>query len=199
MSGRCVPPRYGSLRIHASPGPGRRRSTAATASGIAPRCTGMCSACITIWPSRVEQRGGGVAPLLDVGRVRAPARARRPSPRRPRAAPPSITCSVTGSTAAAHRAPVDSVPVLVDGAAPARRHDHGRLLQLEDRRAASRSPARRPAGQHACRIGRPPKRAARAPRPGQRARPAAGRQRRRRAAVAVTRTFTISSAPSGSA
>ena len=71
--------------------PGRRRArassptTASTAAGIAPRCTGMCSACITIRPAGVEQRAGRVAALLD---VRASARrgsARRPSPRRPRA------------------------------------------------------------------------------------------------------------------
>ncbi len=50
MSGRCVPPAYGSLRIHTSPGTGPRAMTAATDSGIAPRCTGMCSACATIRP-----------------------------------------------------------------------------------------------------------------------------------------------------
>ena len=72
MSGRCVPPANGSLRIHdhGRPGrrgrvPGRRRP-----AGIAPRCTGMCSACITISPVGVEQRGGAVAALLDVRRVR---------------------------------------------------------------------------------------------------------------------------------
>ena len=58
-SGRCVPPAYGSFRIHGSPGAGSCAITAATASGIAPRCTGMCSACVTIrprWSNRaVEQ------------------------------------------------------------------------------------------------------------------------------------------------
>ena len=44
-------------------------STAATAAGIAPRWTGMCSACIDHLAAWVEQRGGGVAALLDVGRV----------------------------------------------------------------------------------------------------------------------------------
>src|SRR5947208_7215695 len=59
MSGRCVPPVYGSLRMKTSSGLGSRASTAATASGIAPRWTGMCSACMTISPrgsnSAVEQ------------------------------------------------------------------------------------------------------------------------------------------------
>ena len=58
-SGRCVPPAYGSFRIHGSPGVGSCDMTAATASGIAPRWTGMCSACVTIRPpssnSAVEQ------------------------------------------------------------------------------------------------------------------------------------------------
>ena len=58
-SGRCVPPAYGSFRIHGSPGPGSCARTAATASGIAPRWTGMCSACVTMPPasskSAVEQ------------------------------------------------------------------------------------------------------------------------------------------------
>src|SRR5205085_1039811 len=40
----------GSLRIHETPGEWSRSRTAATAAGIAPRCTGMCSACITISP-----------------------------------------------------------------------------------------------------------------------------------------------------
>ncbi len=51
MSGRWVPPANGSLRIHETPGACCSPSTAATAAGIAPRCTGMCSACITICPS----------------------------------------------------------------------------------------------------------------------------------------------------
>ena len=53
------------------PARGPRPSTAATAAGIAPRWTGMCSACITISPRGVEQRGRAVAALLDVRRVRA--------------------------------------------------------------------------------------------------------------------------------
>ena len=59
MSGRWVPPRNGSLRIQASPGSCSSPSTAATAAGIEPRWTGMCSACITSSPaasnSAVEQ------------------------------------------------------------------------------------------------------------------------------------------------
>jgi hypothetical protein len=48
MSGRCVPPANGSLRTHGVPSEWSSSFTAATASGIAPRCTGMCSACMTI-------------------------------------------------------------------------------------------------------------------------------------------------------
>jgi hypothetical protein len=50
MSGRWVPPRNGSLRIQDSPGRWSSSRTAATASGIDPRWTGMCSACITSSP-----------------------------------------------------------------------------------------------------------------------------------------------------
>src|SRR5947208_12612306 len=50
MSGRCVPPVYGSLRIQTSSRPGSCAITAATASGIAPRWTGMCSACAIMRP-----------------------------------------------------------------------------------------------------------------------------------------------------
>ncbi len=59
MSGRWVPPVNGSLTAKTSPGAGSRAITAATASGIAPRCTGMCSAWAIIRPpaskSAVEQ------------------------------------------------------------------------------------------------------------------------------------------------
>ena len=59
MSGRCVPPAKGSLRMKTSLRPGLWLMTAATASGIAPRWTGMCSACATMRPfsskSAVEQ------------------------------------------------------------------------------------------------------------------------------------------------
>ena len=51
MSGRWVPPEYGSLMANTSPGSGSRVMMAATASGIAPRWTGMCSAWATILPS----------------------------------------------------------------------------------------------------------------------------------------------------
>jgi len=53
MSGRCAPPAYGSLRTTTSPGENDRtaRTAAATEYGIAPRCTGIDSACATIWPA----------------------------------------------------------------------------------------------------------------------------------------------------
>ena len=53
MSGRCVPPLKGSFRIQRSlgdttwPGSVASEATASTAAGMDPRCTGMCSACIT--------------------------------------------------------------------------------------------------------------------------------------------------------
>ena len=70
MSGRCVPPAKGSFSAHTSPGAGSWRMTAATASGIAPRWTGMCSACDDHAATVVEQRGRAVATLLDVRRER---------------------------------------------------------------------------------------------------------------------------------
>ena len=64
---------------------GPRRATAATAAGIAPRCTGMCSACMTISPpasnSAVEQSRRSLM-FAECARGRAP----RPSPRTRRAA-----------------------------------------------------------------------------------------------------------------
>ena len=69
MSGRCVPPVYGSLRTQTSRSRLACPMTAATASGIAPRCTGMCSAWAII-SARVEERGRAVPPFLDVGRER---------------------------------------------------------------------------------------------------------------------------------
>src|SRR5215210_2083309 len=50
MSGRCVPPEYGSLMANTSPGLGSRFLMASTASGMAPRWTGMCSAWATMRP-----------------------------------------------------------------------------------------------------------------------------------------------------
>ena len=52
MSGRCVPPAYGSFSTHTSSGAGSCAITAATASGIAPRWTGMCSAWTIMRPAR---------------------------------------------------------------------------------------------------------------------------------------------------
>ncbi len=62
--------RVGVVEDPRAPGRVLSSSTAATAAGIAPRCTGMCSACITISPRGSNRRGRGVAALLDVGRVR---------------------------------------------------------------------------------------------------------------------------------
>ena len=57
----------------------------------------MCSACITISPVRVEQRGRGVAALLDVGRVGRAHEHRAHLLADARASRPRSTCSVTGS------------------------------------------------------------------------------------------------------
>ncbi len=50
MSGRCVPPSNGSFSTHDTPGSLLALEHRRTAAGIEPRCTGMCSACITISP-----------------------------------------------------------------------------------------------------------------------------------------------------
>ncbi len=54
MSGRWVPPWYGSLSIHTSPGDmrGLRAMTVRIDSPIEPRCTGMCGALAIRLPSR---------------------------------------------------------------------------------------------------------------------------------------------------
>ncbi len=88
MSGRCVPPVYGSFSAQTSPGAGSCAITAATASGIAPRCTGMCSAWTTILPrsskSAVEQSRRSLMLEENAARTRAApissAIARRPLP-----------------------------------------------------------------------------------------------------------------------
>ena len=48
MSGRWVPPAKGSLRTHETPASWASPITASSAAGIAPRWTGIASACITI-------------------------------------------------------------------------------------------------------------------------------------------------------
>ena len=53
MSGRWVPPWYGSFSMNTSPGrmrPALRSITAFTLSPIEPRCTGMCGALAISWP-----------------------------------------------------------------------------------------------------------------------------------------------------
>ena len=50
-SGRCVPLRYGSLRMITSPRlNGPSPNTCLAAAGIEPRCSGMCGAIATIRP-----------------------------------------------------------------------------------------------------------------------------------------------------
>ena len=134
MSGRCVPPAYGSLRIQTSPGAGSRAQTAATAAGIAPRWTGMCSACMTIAARGVEERGRAVAALLDVRREGgAHEHGAHLLGDRPQRAP--ITWSVIGSQSSPSRPLQDEGAVLASRARPAGGHP-----------AASRRRARRSAG-----------------------------------------------------
>ena len=67
---RWLPPRNGSFTMIWSPRPTVAPSASfaeRTAAGMAPRCTGMCSACTSRSPRRGEQGGRRVHPLLDVG------------------------------------------------------------------------------------------------------------------------------------
>ena len=74
MSGRCVPPWYGSFRITVSPG--RHASMACSAAsrlrGMAPRCTGMCAACATIPPCASNTAHEKSSRSLILGRIRRP-------------------------------------------------------------------------------------------------------------------------------
>ena len=79
----------------------------------------MCSACITIAPVAVEQRGGGVAALLDVRRVRgAHEHGAHLLAHRPHAAQQHLQGDRV--EAAAHVRSSDQGAVLVDRAGPAR-------------------------------------------------------------------------------
>ncbi len=79
ISGRCVPPRKGSLSMTTSPGSSGEcvephcSMAAATDMGMEPRCTGMWSPMAMTWPRGIEDGAGIVAALFDVGRERGAA------------------------------------------------------------------------------------------------------------------------------
>ena len=196
MSGRWVPPRNGSLSTHRSPARrAARRSTAATAAGIEPRWTGMCSACITISPLGVEQRRRAVAALLDVRRVRRADQdgAHLVAGARSAAGEHLQLDRVDGTR---HRcAPclvATIVPTASTSAVPAAGDEERGLGQLEDARPVEREAGRRLAGDHLDRQPARPanRRAARRP-----ARLRAVRRRRLeagRGSTAARRTLTSS-------
>ena len=161
MSGRCVPPRYGSLRIQSVAGACSKSSTAATASGIEPRWTGMCSACMTSSPagskSAVEQSRRSLMFAECAARTRT-----APISSQAECSAPIRTWRVTGSRLIG-RAPPRSFRGRQLGS-PARGQHEGRLRELENagpsrggagRRARRGGPARRPT--------RPPNRASLTP------------------------------------
>ena len=131
ISGRWVPPVYGSFSAHTSPSAGLRSITAATASGIAPRCTGMCSAWTTMRPaasnSAVEQSRRSLMLEENAARIStAPI-----SSAIARSALP-VTCSSTGTIAP------------VTAAAPARASRvHRSLRTIRPAPSTSPRPARR--------------------------------------------------------
>src|SRR5579884_126414 len=116
MSGRCVPPVYGSFSAHTSPGARSSCLAAATASGIAPRWTGMCSACAIIRPpsskSAVEQSRRSLMFAEKAERIRTTPI----SSAIDRSAAPS-TCSSTGM----------ECPAFFTKSSPTREHPEGTI------------------------------------------------------------------------
>ena len=108
MSGRCVPPAKGSLRIHERPGACCSSSTIATAAGIAPRCTGMCSACITICPSASNSAVEASRRSLMLAEW-AERISTAPISSQAACSAPLITCSSIGSSALMPTRPVPGV------------------------------------------------------------------------------------------
>ena len=118
-----------------SPGSGSRAITAATASGIAPRCTGMCSACATIRPraskSAAEQSRRSL--MFDEYALRTstvPISSATPQSAR------AITARVTGPSAR----PQDERAAASSSPSQPGAHEAGRLGQLDDRRPRDTRP-----------------------------------------------------------
>ena len=159
----------------------------------------MCSACITICAGRVEQRGRGVAALLDVRRVgRAHQHGAHLVADRAQAAEHHLEGDRVEACALIARAPATRRAVLVDVRGPSGRHDHRRLRELQHGRAgAAARPVPRGPRSTAVSSARPSNTARRvlrcscapvAPADG-------GRRTLRRSAL--TRTFTSSSSAVG--
>ena len=142
MSGRWVPPANGSLRTHARSGAWSSPTTAATAAGIAPRWTGMCSACMTISPagsnSAVEQSRRSlmlaewaartsVAPISSHAARRAPV----------------VTASAIGSSSVIASRSMSVAPGRARPGAPAVGDEQRRLAEVDDRGAVDRGRCRR--------------------------------------------------------
>ena len=68
MSGRCVPPAYGSLRMKTSSGPGSQRDDGGDRGGHRAEVDGDVLGLGDHPAAGVEDRRRAVAPLLDVGR-----------------------------------------------------------------------------------------------------------------------------------
>src|SRR5215216_4884434 len=144
MSGRCVPPANGSLSTHGVPSAWFSSLTAATASGIAPRWTGMCSACMTIWASasnsaQEASRRSLMFALWDAFTSTAPI-----SSQAARSAP-ETTRSVIGSTGTLLQPDRAGLEHL---ARPAGRNGERGLGQLDQGRALDLRARRGLAGQH---------------------------------------------------
>ena len=141
MSGRWVPPRKGSLRIQRSPGRCSASRIAATASGIEPRWTGMCSACITSSPraskSAVEQSRRSL--MLDEWAERT---STAPISSQAARRAPISTWSVTGSRRAQPRLAPPASATIVPAASTSRRPPAGQRRASSP--AARRCTAPRP-------------------------------------------------------
>ena len=130
MSGRCEPPRNGSLSTHTSPGATSCARTAATEAGSAPRWTGMCSAWITSRPAASNSAVEQSRRSLMLGDSALWISAVPISSAIPRSEP-TATCSSAAFTRSLQ--PQDAL--LVGRAGPAGRDEAGRLRELHDRRA----------------------------------------------------------------
>ena len=133
MSGRWVPPRYGSLTIQTSPGLGLALDHRGDRLGHRAEVDGDVLGLGDHRALGVEQRGRAVAALLDVGGVGAADqhRARLLGDARQRAGEDREGDGIEAHVVALQHQRAG----VVDRARPARPHDAGRLGELDDRRA----------------------------------------------------------------
>ena len=143
MSGRCEPPRNGSLSTHTSPARDVALAHRGHGGGQRAQVHGDVLGLDDQPPVGVEQRGRAVAPLLDVGRQRAVDERRAHLLRDPAKRPDrDLELGGIHDLEPQH-------PVLVGLAGPAGRHQAGGLGELDDRRAGDRGAGREPAaGEH---------------------------------------------------